>query len=166
MDVSATLAPELSEDMMAGLIGGSVFGATLAIIITIVLVLYIIQVIAYWRMFKKMGEPGWKSIIPAYNGYILYKRTWKPMWFWVNLVIGFVAGFLSAMIQQPHPTTIVIILSVILLVASIVLRIMTTNKISKSFGHGVGFTVGLIFLPVIFTLILGFGSSQYKGADL
>ena len=37
------------------------------------------------------------------------------------------------------------------------------NLTSKSFGKGVGFTLGLLFLPVIFFPILGFGSSKYIG---
>ena len=36
-------------------------------------------------------------------------------------------------------------------------------KLSKAFGHGVGFTVGLFFLRPIFLLILGFGGSVYLG---
>lgn len=47
---------------------------------------------------------------------------------------------------------------------SIVLAIQM-HKLSVSFGHGVGFTLGLIFLNPIFTLILAFGSSEYIGAQ-
>ena len=166
MEALATMSPELSEDMVAGLLGGGVFGATLGVIVTIALVLYVIQVIAYWQMFKKMGEPGWKSIIPIYNSYILFKKTWKPMWFWVNLAIGFVAALLQNLNQSFGPSTVILILSIIVLIVGIVFGVIADNKISKSFGHGAGYTVGLIFLPLIFTLILGFGSSTYKGADL
>lgn len=166
MEVAATLAPEVSEDLMAGVLGGGIIGATLGVIITIALILYIIQVIAYWKMFKKMGEPGWKSIIPVYNGYIMYKRTWKPMWFWVNLLIGFVAALLSNLNTSFGPNTGITVISVIVLIIGIVFGVIASNKVSKSFGHGAGYTVGLIFLPVIFTLILGFGKSEYKGADL
>jgi Family of unknown function (DUF5684) len=35
--------------------------------------------------------------------------------------------------------------------------------VAKSFGKGVGFAIGLILLPFIFFLILGFGSAQYQG---
>lgn len=166
MEVAATLAPEISEDLMAGVLGGGIIGASLGVIITIALVLYVIQVIAYWKMFKKMGEPGWKSIIPVYNGYIMYKRTWKPMWFWVNLLIGFVAALLSNLNTSFGPSTVITVISAIVLIVGIVFGVIADNKISKSFGHGAGYTVGLIFLPVIFTLILGFGKSEYKGADL
>jgi hypothetical protein len=40
---------------------------------------------------------------------------------------------------------------------------MVVNDLSKSFGHGVGFTLGLIFLSPIFIPILGFGGSLYVG---
>ena len=48
-------------------------------------------------------------------------------------------------------------------IASIVINIITLHKLSKSFGYGAGFTLGLLFLSVIFYIILGFGSSQYVG---
>jgi len=40
------------------------------------------------------------------------------------------------------------------------------NELSKSFGKGVGFTLGLIFLPFIFYPILGFDNSQYNGGQV
>jgi hypothetical protein len=44
-----------------------------------------------------------------------------------------------------------------------VIIIIVYNDLSKSFGHGVGFTLGLIFLSWIFLAILAWGSSQYRG---
>ena len=35
-------------------------------------------------------------------------------------------------------------------------------NLAKAFGKGTGFTVGLILLNTIFTLILGFGSAEYQ----
>lgn len=40
---------------------------------------------------------------------------------------------------------------------------MTMNKLSKAFGHGVGFTIGLVLIPNVMTLIIAFGSSEYQG---
>lgn len=48
-------------------------------------------------------------------------------------------------------------------IVNIVVLIIVYNDPSKSFGHGVGFTIGLIFLSPIFLCILGFGSSRYLG---
>jgi hypothetical protein len=48
-------------------------------------------------------------------------------------------------------------------IVNIVIAIMVTNDLSKAFGHGVGFTLGLIFLAEIFLPILAFGGSKYVG---
>ncbi|MDB4747334.1 DUF5684 domain-containing protein, partial [Akkermansiaceae bacterium] len=48
---------------------------------------------------------------------------------------------------------------------NIIISIITTNEVSKSFGRGAGTTVGLIFLPFIFYPVLAFGSAQYQGTQ-
>ena len=48
-------------------------------------------------------------------------------------------------------------------VLNIVFLIIALNGLSKSFGYGVGFTLGLLFLSPIFVLILGFGDAKYIG---
>ncbi len=44
-----------------------IFAASLAVVIVLGIVWYVLQVVAYWRIFKKAGEAGWKSFIPLYN---------------------------------------------------------------------------------------------------
>ena len=38
------------------------------------------------------------------------------------------------------------------------------HGLSKSFGKGAGYTVGLVFLGIIFYPMLAFGDAQYIGA--
>lgn len=33
-------------------------------------------IIGDYRVFKKMGEPGWVSLIPLYNLYVKYTKVW------------------------------------------------------------------------------------------
>ena len=47
-------------------------------------------------------------------------------------------------------------------IANIIFAIKLTHQISVRFGKGGGFTAGLIFLPIVFWPILGFGSAQYE----
>ena len=47
-------------------------GAT-AVYVVCLLVVYVLLVIADWKIFSKAGEEGWKSLIPIYNMYILFK---------------------------------------------------------------------------------------------
>ena len=52
--------------------------------ISISVVVSILFVIGMWKMFAKAGEPGWASIIPFYNLYVLFKITWakEPNFFY------------------------------------------------------------------------------------
>ena len=41
------------------------------------LVSFILVVVAEWRLFRKLSEKPWKSLVPYYNSYILYKHSWS-----------------------------------------------------------------------------------------
>lgn len=129
--------------------------------LVVVLVLAIVMLIAYWKIFKKAGEPGWKSIIPVYNSYTLYKFTWETKFFWIFLGVSFVAGIISGLLGSSSGAGLAV--SAIGSLIGCVITIMQLHKLSKAFGHGVGFTLGLIFLSPIFVLILAFGKSEYQG---
>lgn len=136
-------------------------------------VIWVLYIIAFWKVFTKAGQPGWKAIIPVYNEYILYKISWKPNMFWIYLILSVVAGIfcnmdpvMSATMQGTTATGAMGvwgILGCILTIAAFVICIMQNAKTSKAYGHGAGYTLGLIFLNWIFMLILGFGKSEYKG---
>lgn len=96
----------------------------------ITLILGLIQFIGQWKMLKKLGKPGWSILIPIYNG-------------WVYLECGGLPGWL---VLIPVANTIGIIVAAV--------------KIPQRFGKGIGFGLGNLFFPYIFTPILGFGSAQ------
>lgn len=112
----------------------------------IIVVLYVIMVVAYWQIFKKAGEKGWKAIIPVYNSYILYKIAWKPSMFWIIIALGVIYSILYG-IGYSSGSSVVSVLAYIVYIAVIVIGIIAMHKISKAFGHGAGFTVGLVFEP-------------------
>lgn len=133
----------------------------LAAILVLAAVYYIIYVIANWRIFTKAGEKGWKSLIPVYNEYVLYKLTWKTTYFWLMLALAAVMGIAPTVFgdESAIGSLIVNVLGIIICIIDII----ATHKVSKAFGHGAGFTLGLIFLNPIFILILAFGGSEYIG---
>lgn len=98
------------------------------------LILAVLTIVAQWFVFKKAGLPGWAAIIPVYNMIVLLQTVNRP-WWWIFMFF--------------------------IPVANIVFQIITLNDLSKSFGKGPGFTVGLVFLPFVFLPILGFGKAQY-----
>ncbi len=123
-------------------------GSALETIIKIIF--YLLVVIGQWRIFEKAGENGWKSLIPIYNVYILYKIIWDTRIFWIELALSL---FLS----------IVPLIGIIGAIGIFFIDIAATAKLSFAFGHGLAFIFGLIFLRPLFVIILGFGSSQYYG---
>lgn len=133
-----------------------------AIIIGIVtcLIYYILIVIAYWKIFNKAGEPGWKSIIPFLNIYTIYKIAWDGRMFWTIIGLDIAICVLSN-----SDNRVLMVIGALAGVASYVIGIMLDIKLAKAFGKGAGFAVGLILLNPIFILILAFGSSRYVGAD-
>ena len=68
-------------------------GAVAGVIVVIALVWVVLNIAATWRIFNKAGEPGWKSIVPIYNNYVLYGKVWSTVWFWVTLVLNAVVFY-------------------------------------------------------------------------
>ena len=46
---------------------GGIIGASIMIVSLIGLAVFVLTVIARWKIFTKAGEAGWKSIIPIYS---------------------------------------------------------------------------------------------------
>ena len=135
------------------------FLASFAIVAWIVgTIVFVLTIIANFKIYKKAGEKGWKCLIPIYNAYVQYKFSWKTVMFWVELGLMIVSGILGR-----YDNVICSLLNLAVAIALLVIYIKQCVYLSKAFGHGGGFAAGLFFLPFIFTLILGFGKSQYVG---
>jgi len=125
--------------MFAQATTGADSGMSAGVLILYFIVIWIIVGIPTYFVFKKAGpngDPAWAAFVPIYGFYILLKVVGRPGWWLVLLLIPIV---------------------------NYVIIIIVYNDLSKSFGHGVGFTLGLIFLSWIFLAILAWGSSQYGG---
>lgn len=131
---------DAADGALAGLLAFS------AVTWVITIVIAVLQIIAMWKIFTKAGKPGWAAIVPIYNMVVLYQ------------IVGMNPLFLLVLIGMVIP-----FVNFIAAIAMFVLNILVSIKLAKAFGQGGGFAVGLIFLPFIFQLILGFGKSEYQG---
>lgn len=157
-DAVNSLSPDQQNMLAAGLFG------SLVVVGVFALVWYILQMAAQWRLFTKAGEPGWKCLIPFYNYFTQYKLTWNGTMFWVTLALTFMSALLSS-ISENGGSGLVSILSFVCGLVLFVIVVMANYKLSVSYGHGIGFTIGLLLLHPIFILILGFGGSEYIGPN-
>ena len=102
-----------------------------------ILVFAIIQVVSMWIVFEKDGRPGWASIVPFYN-------------MWVLAQIGGMSGGIGLLMCFSN------LIPVIGNLIGWVLWIIISLGVAKAFGRGVLFGIGLSFLPWIFYPILAF----------
>lgn len=100
------------------------------------LVGYLLLAVVQWGVFAKAGEAGWQAFVPIWNVVILLRIAGKPWWWLLLLLVP---------------------------ILNIVVLFLVWLALSESFGHSVGFAIGLFFLPVIFLLMLWLGSNDYRG---
>ena len=117
----------------------------------------ILYVVGVWKVFKKMGEPGWKSLIPFYNDYILFKRCWSAKWYILYALATFAVYFFGALAFESTFSMLLIVLAIVIFAVDVKLN----YSISVSFGHGFWFFLGLYFFRPIFMMILGFNNDTY-----
>lgn len=102
------------------------------------LAVFVAYVAGAWKVFEKADQPGWGAIIPIYNFYVMLKIGDNEWWWWL-LIILFVP----------------------------ILNLYGIYKmfagVSRAFGQGIGFALGLWFLGFIFWPLLGFGDFAYQG---
>jgi len=114
-------------------------GLSVGVLLMYFIVIWVVTGLPTYFVFKKAGQngdPAWGAFVPIYGFYLMLKVVGRPGWWLLLLLVPFV---------------------------NYIILIMVYNDLSKSFGHGVGFTLGLIFLSWIFLAILAWGSSQYQG---
>ncbi len=66
------------------LLAASSAGGAIVVLLYIAFVVLIIA--GYWMTFTKAGQPGWTSIIPILNLFVILKIVKRPLW-WVLLML-------------------------------------------------------------------------------
>ncbi|GDX63105.1 hypothetical protein LBMAG34_6390 [Candidatus Saccharibacteria bacterium] len=111
-------------------------GTFWAIYSLIVLILAVTTIVSIWRIFEKAGDKGWKSLIPFYNTYTLFKVAGYNGWMFLLLIIPIV---------------------------NIVIFVLFSLKLAERFGKSTLFAVValILFNPIGFWII-GLGDAKYK----
>lgn len=98
------------------------------------LVFFVVTLIGAWGIFKKANQPGWAALIPVYNIWILLQIVGRPRW-WLILYFVPVVGQIAWIINM--------------------------WDLARSFERGIGHALGLVALPFVFTLLLGYDDMQH-----
>ena len=124
------------------------------------IVWHILQAVADWKIFSKAGRPGILAFIPIVNIYVEYGICWSKFMGLIYLVCVGITSYVSG-VQEPSSTLTTV--SGVASVAAIVLHIVQSIKLAKSFGKGVGYGILLILFGPLARLFLGLGDSRYIG---
>lgn len=101
----------------------------------------VLFLVAQWKVFTKMGLPGWMGIVPFVNLYMIYKA------------------------RGQHEPVVWLILSLIPCIQIIAWYVLCSDT-AEIFDKGFGWKLVLFFFPGIGHLILGFGSAQANPANM
>jgi uncharacterized protein DUF5684 len=100
------------------------------------LLIYLAYAIPFAGVLRKTGRGGGAAYVPIYNSLTLLDVVGRPWWWLLLCCIPF---------------------------ASLVFMIIVLRDLARSFNKGAAFTVGLIFLPWLFLMILWLDDSIYRG---
>lgn len=168
------------------------FGVASAIISLVISVAFVVLMIAsWWNVYDKMGEKGWKCLIPFYGRYTLFACVWEAKIYFISLALNVVSFCMSvygiviltwqifaymmesvgvmmgvdiAALSAYLPTEGglgILLFSILFSLASLCVKMILNWRMVKCFGYGIGFFLGITFFPAIFVPILAFGNAYF-----
>jgi hypothetical protein len=120
-------APASASSALTAMLGGGMLAP--------ILLIFVILIVSFWKIFRKAGEAGWKGVIPIYNMFVLIKIAGKPWWWFLLLLVPLV---------------------------NMVIGILLSIALAKRFDQGTLFGLGLAFFGFIFYPVLAFGKATYR----
>ena len=99
-------------------------------------VLFALYVVPWCGVFHRAGKRWWVALVPVINVLVLLRVVGRPWWWLVLLVVPFVG---------------------------VAVWVVICLDVAESFGHGLPYTIGLVFLPFVFAVLLWLGRNDYTG---
>ena len=115
----------------------------MGVILIPTLIFVVLSIIANWKVFTKMGMPGWYSLIPFFSDWKKFEAAGMQPWF-----------------------ALVILIPVIGSIAYLIATIFISIRLARGFGKSDAYAIGIILLQPIFLMILGFGKADWDASRL
>lgn len=115
-------------------------------LLLIMVAVIIIQIIAFWEIFKKAGKGGWEAIVPFYNDWVLVEISGLNWWWFLILLSPLVLSFIG--------------LGWIGYAAYIFASFNCYYNLCKKFNKGVGFAICLTLFTPICASMLAFSKDE------
>ena len=125
---------------------------------------WFLSVLGMWKMFGKANERPWKALIPFYSDYIETKIAWSGRVYFIILTLSAGMTLASVMLDRTTGTaqTIWLILYGVCIAAGLIYNIKKCARLAKAFGKSAMYAAGLVIIPPLFRLLLGYGDERYR----
>lgn len=110
-----------------------------AVVGLVTLFVIIMMIIGWWKLFTKAGEPGWKAIIPIYNGWTFLKLGGQSGWWSLAVFVPFIGW-----------------------IATAVFLTIAAYNIGLKLGKEGWYVILFVLVSPIWALILGFDKSTWN----
>lgn len=135
-------------------------GFTLLVFLSVLAILiWLLPIAGKWKVYGKLGMPGWYSIVPVYADYKLCERVHRgdgSKTFSMAYLIVLICSWAFCWVDT---------VGILLALVQLVMDIIVLNDLSHAFGKETGYTIGLAIAGFIFWTMLGFDSSEPVGQD-
>jgi len=128
-----------------------------------------------WKVFNKAGYAGWKCLIPFYNLYLLADIAGLKDWYSITVIVQLITVILTVIFARLNVIyeilvqakltsleSVAVTVAIFFVISIGVMLVYLIYSVAQKFQKGFSYALGLVFLPVIFWPILGFGDDQYQ----
>ena len=129
---------------------------------------WLLAIIGKYKMFPKMGLQKFKSFIPVYSDYLIFKKTWNKKMFFVYCILYlcvFIPQFIYDAGMSIGDSLDTGLFAFMFLSGIILLFVLWIHAswVSQSFGKGEKYAILVMFLTPIAYIILGWSKAEYIG---
>ena len=135
-----------------------IFYTALAVLLVLGAILY---VVGKWTVFSRMGERGWKSLVPVYDVFVLYAVSGSMALFPLLVVCLGAFAFLASSSEQ-----VLLAIQWVPLAVAFVPHAIQCVRLARIFRRGRAFSVGLVLLTPFFLAAMGLGLGERPYEDL
>lgn len=120
--------------------------------VVIFLLYYVFSIIGNVLIFNKagLGKKKWLGLIPIVNVFMLYKTFWNLKAF-IVYIIAMAGNLYTRGTTDKYIAGFCLLASITVLI----MEVMMADRISKAFGKNALWTLGLLIIFPVFTIILG-----------
>ena len=93
---------EYSTSVTSSSLDMSTLGSVITQYLGFMTVIYVLLIIAMWKIFTKAGKPGWASIVPIYNVIVMFQIIGLNPWLlllYLIPVVNFVVAIVFSIMQ-------------------------------------------------------------------